>query len=554
MVPAVGTLCTCPGALATSALTRSGSMMRGSGGERSSTSAVPRSTAAMPRAPPSPRVFAPELDPVGQPSRPVRGRAEARVADEPPTPPRVPRGDPVGPGTGWCEVSCDRRAGVPAGTTNANGIVSLCRSSGSGAVRWTVTVPRGRHRTRSRATGRSGRAGACSAGTPTIFAKYGGNPVAGGVQVALHRRAEVPRPHRAAVRVAQPLAQREDVRAAVRAGRRRPRGERPHERRAGDAVGAAVRDEAVVGQRGQHPGLVVPAVIVQPVRGVRTGFRREHAQRAAAVGGGRCRRRRPHRAGRDRERGWAAARCGAARHTRGRGDRRGRRSPPRRPPPTPSLCPRRPPAGRRRRGRSPTPRSWRGRRARACRRRGSTTHTAALARRDGGRPVADIDRGDDGAGAGIDAGDGRRPPRSSPRSLLRRRRSRSPSRRGGSGAKRRGAISIRRTLPSAPETTQSAPRRHAPATSARSRPRSAARPCSIRDRSGRRRAHRRRPPTASRRRTRARSGSPPTGIVDDRPCARSIRETVPSSWFATHTEPAPDATASGAPADRGTAR
>ena len=41
------------------------------------------------------------------------------------------------PGGGWLRVE---RIGVPAGMTNANGIVSLWRKSPSGRLRWTVIV------------------------------------------------------------------------------------------------------------------------------------------------------------------------------------------------------------------------------------------------------------------------------------------------------------------------------------------------------------------------------------------------------------------------------
>ena len=102
-----------------------------------------------------PVVVEDDLDAVGEalPAGAGRARQEMRVALEGPAPPRIPGGDTVRPGAG--RRAARRGTGrAAAGTTDAKGIVSLCRNSGSGRVRWTVMV-RVRASVRSHATGRS---------------------------------------------------------------------------------------------------------------------------------------------------------------------------------------------------------------------------------------------------------------------------------------------------------------------------------------------------------------------------------------------------------------
>ena len=165
--------------------------------------------------------------------------------------------------------------------------------------------------------------------------------VAGRAQVALHRRAEVARPDRRPVGVADAAPQGEHVGAPVLARPGRPRGQPADERRPGDAGDAPVGDEPVVREPCQHPRAREVALLVEPVRRGHPGERQVHAERAAPVrrlgrdrGG-------PHRALRDRERRRAAPGLAPRDHTRPVGVDRGPRCRPRRRPPTP--LPRRPP-------------------------------------------------------------------------------------------------------------------------------------------------------------------------------------------------------------------
>ena len=376
-----------------------------------------------------------------------------------------------------------------------------------------------------------------------------------GQQEALDRGAEVLGPDGPAVGEAQPATEREDVGPAVGARRRRAswRARRRASRRR--------RPRPAGTRRGRRRRASRAAQVLRSC--TPSGCSQSIGTSALARGRGRAACRRDGRTAarprpptpsrrRPRARPGCCRSCSRLSHARPARVDADDACRPRRPPPTPSL---RPTATARRVGahahgpghgvassgsiRESVP-SWR-----------LTTHTAPSPTRQRARPVADVDRLDDRAGARVDARDGarllaRHPQRARAGRERRRVRARSGSARDAAAvevdAPRRGPR--RRMRPTArPPGERQRARRVADRDLTHDlvgRPGRPARPT----RPSPSATHSEPPPNASA------AGAPPTGIVTISSRSRSMRVTVPSAALAIHTDPPPADDRARALADR----